>query len=568
MKLKRVKNTDENKNKDLGIFQGLTDEESYYEDHNSKKSHDRSKRSKSFVSDINNRTNLSITSISGNIAYQKPQIIKEDIQNVIEDDEESVMQLHPRYLKNNEINLMNALNKTFELKYPLNKRFSLNDHFTKSIVMPSIINEPIRKNIEYIGLNCINAPKLKKNLSTLNTSIDSICFFTNNNTDTVLADRTDGKDEAKKLEVLMRETSRFDTDDGQLKDAREEIPLGNTSRSVFGLARNELRNSTVETSTASEIKIGTRKENNKPPMIPGIMKLSMIPGNPYQKQKTQIIVKLSRQMSKDGISVETMTTNESRNANVKSETLTHSIDIIDDVTAKPEVSVSETVNEFVTDKALTPNDRHDEFNLTVLDELRKQQMLSAKSRNGNCKSNGNFAIDKTAIRSLGLNKSETTNPMKDIQIITPDVNRSVNNIRRKLLWISTISVDPESEDLSQTTTKRVIFFNNLIISASPALRVKREIITEASPMLQNTLDLLVPDINLHARYKRSTYSPEDLEFSNEADRESDAIGEDEAINHVENRRNNEEYTNENIEESMENYEDGEEDMMEGITADL
>jgi len=107
-RLKRAKNNEDES--DSKIFQEVEFGESYFGKRNSKKSHDRSKRSRrSFVADSNYTNNQ--RDIPENINYREIQMIKDSLKNITsQNTEEVVTKLYSSYPSDGK-NLMNVSNK-------------------------------------------------------------------------------------------------------------------------------------------------------------------------------------------------------------------------------------------------------------------------------------------------------------------------------------------------------------------------------------------------------------------------------------------------------------------------
>lgn len=639
-KLKRAKNIDNEDNEDDSkIFKGIDFGESYFGKQNSQKSHDRSKRSKSFVAD-SNYTNNQKDIISDNNG--KAQMIKDVFENVTttQNIEEVVMKLY-NYLNDDEKNSINVSNKIniSNSQYSLDKGSFLNNYFNNLTIIPSIANKTnvsglrYPPNIElYLNNHFVNNKSLfvvKANLQThseyikseipINSkgisqrstidNIKSIDHIPENYTNlsdfeknaftisNVFTDSINDGDFKKflknrngeeKLEIAAQKISRLGMNDGQSKGADKEFPRGNTSRG-FSIATNELW-SCVKTTVAvreKEIEVdGMQKQNYGP--IPGVIKVFEPRGRPYQKQEAETTARLSRQMGKDGMSMAKMKTNEDevdklRNTNAREDSSTLPIDFVTDATMKPEaayINMSETGKSIIL-KDLT--------SVTEDNVLRKQQQmvppLSAENRKAN-KSNGNLDTDGIDIRILGSNGNETMNVKKGTRTIMEahEYHKSDNNLQRKLLWISTISVDGVTEDSSIKSTKSV--FNSTIDSDIENVTNKnrqqskiigpanlKKILTgvnhedkiEENRIMQDAFNSQMSETNHYARYKRSVYPYENLESNNEADFENIAVEKEVAMNHDEKRENDEDYLNQNVEELKGRYNDRDEDIFEGIS---
>lgn len=636
-KLKKAKNTD-NEN-DSRIFQGIEFGESYLGKQNSRKSHDRSKRSKSFVADSNYTNNQKDIIPDTN---RKAQMIKDTFEHVTttQNTEKVVMELYSNYFNDDRKNSINASNKInisdsqysldkgsflnnyfnnltitpsianktniSGLRYPSNIELYLNDHFndkslfvikpnlqthspeyikseiptnSKKISQQSIIDNI--KSIDHIPKNHTNLQNFEKNAFTISKAFTDSINDNADNLGNVLKNRND----EEKLGVAAQKISRLGMSDGQSKGAEKEFPRGNTSRG-FSIATNEL-SSCVETTVAvreKEIEVdGMQKQNCGP--IPGVIKVFEPRGRPYQKQEAETTARLSRQIGKDGMSVAKMKTNEdevdkSRNTNAREDSSTLPIDSVIDATMKPEAAY---INMFETGESII---RKDLTSVTEDNDLRKQQQmvppLSAKNRKAN-KSNGNLDIDKIDIRILGSNGNETMNIKKGTQTIMEahEYHKSDNNLQRKLLWISTISVDGITKDSSiksmrsifNTTTEsdieNVTSENRQSKIIGPAnlkkilTGINHEDKLEESRILQDPLNSQISEINHHARYKRSMYPYENFESINEADSENIAVEKEAAMNHDEKRESNEDYLNQNVEEVKRSYNDRDEDIFEG-----
>lgn len=598
-----------------------------------KESHDRSKRSKSFVADSN------CTTTQRNIPEnnRKAQMIEDKNVTTTQNVKEVIMKLYSSYLNDDKKNSINASNKIniSESQYSSDKKSFLNNYFNNLTIIPSIANktnisglrypsntklylnnhftddkslfaiktdlqthspehiiksevptnlkehsqrstiEMILKSIDHIAKNRINSPDFKKNSFT-----DSIHLLINDDADDSGKFPKD-RNGAEKLGVAGQKISRLGINDGQSKRAEKEFPRGNTHG--FGIATNELWSCVETTVREKEIEVDrTRKQNREP--IPGVIKVFEPRGRPYQKQET---ARLSRRMGKDdGMSVAKMKTNEdevdkSRNTNAREASLTSLIDFVTDATMKPEAAY---INTSETGKLIILKD------LTLVDNnLRKQQQmvpsLSAENRNAN-KSNGNLDTDRIDIRILGSNGNETMNvkggtrPIMEAQ----EYHRSItgvsdNNLQRKLLWISTMSVDGETKDSLIKSTRSV--FNTAKRDVENVTNDNRQqneitdcanlrkVLTRANRedkleenVSQNVSNSPISETNHYARHKRSVYPYENLE-SNEADSEN--IEKDAAINYDEKEESNEDYLNQNVEELKGSYNDREEGIFEGIT---
>lgn len=619
-----------------GIFQAIEFRESYFG--KQKESHDRSKRSKSFVADLNYTNNQRNIPENNRIA----QMIEDKNVTTSQNIKEVIMKLYSSHLNNDKKNSTNASNKMnisesqysldkgsflnnyfnnltiipsitcktniSGLRYPSNTKPYLNDHFTdnkslfaikmdlqthspehiiksevptnlKEIGQQSTI-EMILKSIDHMTKNRINSSDFEKNSFT-----DSIHRLINDdaeNSGKFLKDRNG----TEKLGVAGRKISRLGINDGQSKRAEKEFPRGNTSHG-FGIATNELWSCVETTVREKEIEVDrTRKQNRE--QIPGMIKVFEPRGRPYQKQET---ARLSRRMGKDGMSMAKMKTNEdevdkSRNTNAREASSTSLIDFVTDATMKPEaayINTSET-GESIILKDLT--------SVTVDNDLRKQQQmvssLSSENRNVN-KSNGNLDTDRIDIRILESNGNKTMNVKEGTRPImeAQEYHRSItgvsdNNLQRKLLWISTISVDGEIEDSPIKSTKSVFNMtkrgienvkndnrqqNKITDSANlrkVLTRANREDKFEENRVLQDALNSPISETNHYVRHKRSVYPYENLE-SNEADSEN--IEKDAANYGDEKQGSNEDYLNQNVEGELKgrSYNDREEDIFEGIT---
>lgn len=631
-RLKRTKNVDNEDESNSRIFQTEFGK-SYFGERNSKELHDRSKRSRrSFVADINNQRDIP--------ENNNRKTIKDVLENIstTQNTEEVVAKLYSSYRFNddgkNSVNVLNKMNisdsldgflfnnkfnnvtitplttlktNSFGLRYPSNTDLYLNDHIinnkscviktelqthslehiTKSEVFKTNSKEisqrsPVKmlKIIDHVTENCTNSPNFEKNIF-----IDSIHLLITDGADDSEKSLKNRSDE-KKLGVATQKISRLGTDDGQSKGAEKEFPRGNTSRGS-GIATNKSQSCVVETTVAMRRRVigtdETQKQNRE--SIPGVIKVFEPRGRLHQKQEVETAVRLSWRMGKDGTSAEKMKMNEdeideSRNTNTREDSSTSPIDSVTDATMKSEAAYINTsdTGELIL-KDLT--------SVTVGNDLRKQQQmvprLSVENSNAN-NSNGNSDTDRIDIRVLGSNGNETMNVKEGTRAIMEahEYHKFDNNLQRKLLWISTISVDEETRDSSikgtrsvfNTTTKshieNVINEDRQQITDSPNLgkvltTVKREDKAEESRTLRDALNSQISETNHYARYKRSIYPYENLESNNEADSENTAIEKETAINHDEKQESNEEYLNQNVEELKGNYNDLEEDIFEGIT---
>ncbi|XP_039309682.1 uncharacterized protein LOC105202175 [Solenopsis invicta] len=624
-RLKRAKNVHNEDESDSRIFQG-----SYFGEQNSKVSHDRSKRSRrSFVA-VSNYTKDQIHFPENN--YLKAQVIKDVLENV-RNTEEAFTKLHSSYLShdgNNSVNASNKMNIT-NSQYFLDKQLFLNNYFNNLTITPSTANQTNIFGLKYssntepysndyfinnkslfvikTGLQTYNTPerdyqtKVSKDSEEINhstiemilKSIDHVEREENRinlpnfgkNTDSIrlsiyINDDDSGKslknrNNEEKLGIAAQKISRFSMDDGQSKGAEKEFPRGNMSRG-FGMATNESCSYVVETTVAAggrEIEVdGMRKQNREP--IPSVIKVFEPRGHPYQKQEAETTTRLSRRMGKDGTSVAKMKMNkddadESRSTNAREDYSTSPIESAADATKKPKISYINTseIGELVIPRDLT--------SVTVNDLQKQQQMvspLSEENRNAN-KSNGNLDTDRIDIRVLGSNGNETMNVKEDTRAVMEahEYHKSDNNLQRKLLWISTISVDGETIDSSvesmrsgfNATTESVINENQQQskINDSANLkkvltRMKREDKAEESHLLQDTLNSPISEINYDLRYKRSVYPYENFEYNNEAG--NIAVEKEAPINYDEKQEDNEEYQNQNVEDLKGIYNDREEDV--------
>ncbi|XP_070169303.1 uncharacterized protein PF3D7_1120600-like [Polyergus mexicanus] len=433
------------------------------------------------------------------------------------------------------------------------------------------LTEKIPKNIDDTAEEHTISLDFGKKFAVLNTSVDSIRFSTNSNADDSRKFAGKRISDEKKLSAWKK--SRLDTDDGQSKDARAEFPQGNTSRG-FDTAANESRRihgvETIAATKREEIETnGTRKENRE--LISGVIKVFEPRERSYQKQKAE--ARLLRRMREDG---RTNDSDESTDANAR-EVSSSSIDLVIDATVKLEVA---SVNASgIGESIIRKDQREDLVSMTVDNDLRKQQQmvpsLSATTSSAN-KLNGNSDTDRIDIRVVGSNGNETMNVKEGTQTVTEarEYHESDNHLRRRLLWIS---VDTEIEDslikstelvLNSTIESRIEDVmdkdrqqSKIINSADSGeilITVKRDDNAEENFALQNNCNLQMSDANHHARYKRSTYSFENLESNNAA--ENVEVGKEVAVNHDEKEENNEEYKN--VERVKGNYSDSEEDVME------
>lgn len=630
-KLKKAKTVDNENEDDSKLFQGVEFGEAYFGRRNSKESHDRSKRNRrSFVVDSNYTNHQK--DIPENNRYRKIEIINNVLKNVttIQNIEEVVTELYSSYLSNdgkNSVNTSNKMNITdsqnsldkgffssnhfnnltiipstankaniFELEYSSNTELYLNNHFfdNKSLFviktdLQTHLPECITKNevpkaslkkigqhstikrilkIDHTAENRTNSPDFEKNAFT-----NLIVFSINDDSRKSLKNRSGGE----KLGFGAQKISRLSIDDEQSKGVEKEFPRGNMSYG-FGIGTNESWSCVVTTVAAKEREIEANGTQNREP-IPGVIKIFEPRGRLYQKQEAETTARLSRQMGKDGTSVAKIKTNEdkvdeSRNTNAREDSLTSLIDSVTNATMKPEtvyINTSET-DESIILKDLT--------SVTVDNDLRKQQQmvppLSVENRNAN-KSNGNLDTDKIDIRVLGSNGNETMNVKEGTRTIMEarEYHKSDNNLQRKLLWISTISVDGEIGDSSiknmvsvfSTTTESHIENvnenrqqNKITDSANLGkilTRTKREDKAEES-RIQDALNSQIAETNHNARYKQSVYPYKNIDTNNEAENTAEKEA---AINYDE---NNEEYQNQNVEELKGLYNDREEDVLEGI----
>jgi len=266
---------------------------------------------------------------------------------------------------------------------------------------------------------------------------------------------------------------------------------------------------------------------------------------------------------------------ESRNTNAREDSSTLPIDSVTDATMKPKAAY---INTSETGKSIILKD----LTLMIVDnDLQKQQQmvlpLSAKSRDAN-KSNGNLDTDRIDIPVLESNGNETMNVKEGTETIMEahEYHKSDNNLQRKLLWISTISVNGETGDATKkrsifnTTTKSHIenvmnenrqqskITGSAHVGKKVLTRIKREDTTEENRILQDALNSQISE-NHYVRFKRSVYPYlENFESNNEAEN----IAEKEAaINYDEKQESNEEY--QNVEELKGLYNDRE-DVFEGI----
>lgn len=437
------------------------------------------------------------------------------------------------------------------------------------------LTENIPKNINITAEDHTISFDFRNDFATLNTSVNSIHLSIHGDADNSRKFAGNRKSDEEKLSA--RKKSRLDTNDGQSKDAREKFPEGNTSHGFDTTANESRRIHAVETIAAAkreEIETsGMRKENRE--LIPGVIKVFESRERPYQEQEVE--ARLLGRMREDGTFAErtrTSDADESTDANAREDS-SSSIDLIIDATVKLKAT-SET-------ESIIPKDRREDLASMIVDnDLRRQQQmvasLSATSSSAN-KSNGNSDIDRIDIRVVGSNGNETMNVKEGMRTITEarEYHEPDSHLQRRLLWIFTVSADTETEDSLAKSTESV--FNsaaeshienvmtedqqskiiNSADSRKVSIRVKRDDNAEENPALQNNFNPQMPDANHHARYKRSTYSFENLESNNAA--ENVEIGK-EAVNPDEKEENNEEY--ENVERVKGDYNDSEEDVMEGI----
>lgn len=477
-----------------------------------------------------------------------------------------------------------AIKTNFQAHSPERIIKSENPTNLKEISQQSTI-EMILKNMHHTVNNRTNSFE-KNTTTTPNMFIDSIHFSINDNADN-FEKFLKNRNGEEKLKIATQKISQLGMNDRQSKGAEKEFPRGNTSHD-FGIATNELW-SCIETTMAvreKEIEVdGTRKQNHEP--IPGVIKVFEPRGRPYQKQKIETTARLSRRMGKDGMSAAKMKTNEdevdkSRNTRTRQDSWTSPIDSVIDVTMKPKAACINTsqTGESIILKDLT--------SVTVDNDLRKQQQmvppLNAENRNAN-KSNGNLDTDRIDIRILESNGNETMNVKEDTQTIKEahEYHKSDNNLQRKLLWISTISVDGEIEDSSIKNT-RSVFNTSLENSIENVTNEKRQqseigsanlrkILTkvnrkdkiENNRISQDALNSPISETNHYSRYKRSIDPYENFESNNEGNSENIVVEKEAAINHDEKQENNEDYLNQNVEELKGSYNDREEDIFEGIT---
>lgn len=442
------------------------------------------------------------------------------------------------------------------------------------------LTEKIPKNIDVTAEDHTISLDFGKDFATLNTSVNSIRFSINGDADDSRKLARNRKSDEEKLSA--RKKSRLDTNDGQSKDAREKFPEGNTSRG-FDTAANESRRihaETIATTKRKELETSRMREENRE-LIPGVIKVFEPRERPYQEQEVE--ARLLGRMREDGTFAEQTRTNdadESTDANAR-EDFSSSIDLIIDATVKLEAA-----NVFASEngESIIPKDRREDLASMIVDnDLRRQQQmvpsLSATNSSAN-KSNGNSDTDRIDIRVVGSNGNETMNVKEGTRTITEarEYHEPDSHLRRRLLWIFTVSVDTETEDFLAKSTESVLNSttenhienvmnedrqSKIINSANSrkvSIRIKRDDNAEENPALQNNFNPQMPDANHHTRYKRSTYSFENLESNNAA--ENVEIGKEAAVNHDEKEENNEEY--ENVERVKEDYNDSEEDVMEGI----
>jgi len=634
-RLKRAKNVDNEDENNSELFQGEF-RETYFGKRNSKELHDRSKRSRrSFVIDSNYTNHQK--DIPENNCYRKIEIINNVLENIttIRNTEEVVTELHSN-LNNDGKNSVNASNKMnitdsqnfldkgffssdhfnnltiipskanqtniFKLKYSPNTELYLNYHFfdNKSLFviktdLQTHLPEHITKNeipntslkkigqrstikrilktIDHTAENPTNSPNFEKSAFT-----NLIDFSINNNAydfGKSLKYRSDGK---KSGLFAAQKISQLSIDDEQSKGAEKEFPQGNMSHG-FGIGTNESWSCVVTTTvTAKEREIEADGTQNRE-LIPGVIKIFEPRGRLYQKQEVETTTRLSRQMGKDDTFVTKMKTNEdevdeSRNTNAREDSLILLIDSVTNTTMKPEtayINISETGKSIIL---------KDFTSVTVDNDLQKQQQmvppLSVENNNAN-KSNGNLDTDKIDIHVLGSNGNEAMNVKEDTRTIMEahEYHKSDNNLQRKLLWISTISVDGETGDSSIKSMRSVFSIateshidnvnenrqqNKITDSANFGkilTRTKREDKAEESRM-QDALNSQIAEINHNARYKQFVYPYKNIDTNNEA--ENTAVEKEAAINYDE---NNEEYQNQNVEELKGLYNDRE-DVFEGI----
>ncbi|XP_018338030.1 PREDICTED: uncharacterized protein LOC108746039 [Trachymyrmex septentrionalis] len=637
-RLKRAKNVDNKDENDSKLFPGVEFGETYFEKRNSKESHDRSKRSRrSFVVDSNYINHQK--DIPENNPYRKIEIINNVLENIttIRNTAEVVTELYSS-LSNDGKNSMNASNKMnitdsqnsldkgffsnnyfnnltitpskanktniFKLKYSPNTELYLNDHFfvnkslfvintdlqthlPKHITKKEVPNTSLKKigqrstikrilkTIDHTAENPTNSPDFEKSAFTnlIDFSINDSAYDSGKS----LKYRSDGE----KLGFAAQKISQLSIDDEQSKGVEKEFPQGNMSHG-FGIGTNESWSCVVTTTvTAKEREIEADGTQNREP-IPGVIKIFEPRGRLYQKQEAETTTRLSRQMGKDGTSVPKMKTNEdevdeSRNTNAREDSLTSLIDSVTNTTMKPETAY---INIFETGESIILKDL---TSVTVDNDLRKQQQmvppLSVENSNAN-KSNGNLDTDKIDIRVLGSNGNETMNVKEGTRTIMEahEYHKSDNNLQRKLLWVSTISVDGETGDSSIKSMGSVFSIateshidnvsenrqqNKITDSANFGkilIRTKREDEAEKSRM-QDALNSQIAEINRNARYKQSVYPYKNIDTNNEA--ENTAVEKEAPINYDE---SNEEYQNQNVEELKGLYNDRQ-DVLEDVFTD-
>lgn len=480
----------------------------------------------------------------------------------------------PRYPSITELNLNNYSidNTSFFLV-----KFDLQTH------LPERINQVSKINSKKLGQRSPTEkiPKtFAKDIAVSNASVVPIHFSTDSGADDSRKfEVRNGKSDRGKLSA--RKKSRLGTDDGQSEDAGEErrekggkrSPEGNTSRG-FDTMANESRRIYRETIAAGEKRERletsgkTQKKN---------LELIRVFERPYQKQEAEARLSQGRTRRNDDAVDES-----TENANAGGDDFSRAIDRVID--AKPTRAAR---NASEIGESIIPKDRirEDLASMTAGDDLRKQQqmVLPLSATNGGAnKSNGNSDADGIDIRVVGSNGNETMNVKEGTVTGGPrEYRESDNHLRRRLLWIPAVAVaDAETDDSTIKSTGSVLnsaiddhiehFMdenrqqNEMINSADSGkvlIRVKRDNnVEESSETLRNNFNPRTSDANHQARYKRSTYSFEDLESNNAAE-DVDVAKKKVAVNHDEKQENNEEY--ENVERVKGDY-DSEEDIMEGI----
>ncbi|XP_029172663.1 uncharacterized protein LOC114941734 [Nylanderia fulva] len=583
-RIKRAKNVGSEEESDSSIFQGAKFRELYLGERNSKELHDRAKRNRrSFIADLNNQRDVPETK-----SHRKAEIIKDALGNVTEMQKtKGVVRLYSGYLNNggslkrtlNKMNISDSqssldkgsfLNRCFinltitsslvadkanisESRYPSITEPNLNNYsIDNASHLPERIDKVPGINWKKLGQHS-QTEKIPKNFAVSDTFVAPIHFSTDSGVDHPRKFEVgNGKSDWVKLSAWKK--SRLGTDDGQ---SGVGSPEGNTSRG-FDTTANESRRIQRETIREKrerfEMSGKTQRKNRE------LIRVFEPRGRSYQMQKAE-----ERTRTNDDESTE--------DANARKADF--SIDLVIDARS---AKVARNANASGIGESIIAKDRIGFENLasmTAGDDLRKQQQMvpPVSATNGGAnKSNGNSDAAEIDIRVVGSNGNETMNVKEGTVTVRP--RESDNHLRRRLLWS-----DAEADDstikrtgsvLNSAIDDRIGNFRNedrqqseMINSADSGkvlIRVKRDDNFEvSSETSRNNFNPRTSDANHQARYKRSTYSFEDLESNNAAE-DVDVAKNEVAVNHDEKQGNNEEY--ENVERVKGDYNDGEEDLME------